>query len=385
MANPQVLVVEDEGIIAADIQDRLTSLGYDVPTTVATAEEALLKIPLFSPDLVLMDIVLQGEMDGIDAAAEIRKRFDVPVIFLTAHADESTLKRAKITEPFAYILKPFEERELQTALEMALHKHKVEQERAKARATEQGVFEKTIEATIKVLTKILSISEPQSFEFGQKYKEYMKICTDAMKVPDAWELDVAATLCRIGYVAMPAILIQKMRAGMAMAPAEKDILQRLPEHSRNLLGSFPRFETIARVVYYQNKKFDGTGFPMDSISGVNIPLGSRILKVLIDLVQAESDGMSKNKALEDMRKTTGTYDLKLLDEILAAFSQGPRKGRKILLKDLCVGQVLVEPIETVDGTLVLNAGNRLTPWMLKKLGNFMEVSPIREPIFVENG
>lgn len=384
MSSPQILVVEDEGIIAADIQDRLTSLGYDVPATVTTAEEALQKIPVFNPDLILMDIVLQGQMDGIDAAAEIRARFGLPVIFLTAHADESTLKRAKITEPFAYILKPFEERELQTALEMALHKHKVEQERAKSRASEHEVFEKTIEATIKVLTKILSIAEPQSYEFGQKLKEYMKICADAMKIPDAAELDVAATLCRIGYVAMPAILIQKMRAGMALTPGEKDTIQRLPEHGRNLLATFPRFEPIGRILYYQNKHFDGTGFPQDSVGGINIPLGSRLLRILIDLVQLESEGTSKGKALEQMKKSTGNYDAKLLEEVALAFAQGPRKGRKVTLKDLSVGQVLIEPIETVDGTLILNAGNVISPWMLKKLSNFVEVSPIREPIYVEN-
>ena len=170
---------------------------------------------------------------------------------------------------------------------------------------------------------------------------------------------------------------------MALTPAEKDTLQRIPEHGRNLLGTFPRFENVARIVYYQNKKFDGTGFPQDSTAGVNIPLGARILRVLIDLVQFESEGMSKAKAVENMRKSSGTYDLKLLEEIAAAFSQGPRKGRATHLKDLCVGQVLVEPIETVDGTLILNAGNRISQWMLKKLGNFTEVSPIREPIYVE--
>jgi HD-GYP domain-containing protein (c-di-GMP phosphodiesterase class II) len=211
----------------------------------------------------------------------------------------------------------------------------------------------------------------------------MKICTTAMKIEEAWELDVAAGLSRIGYVALPAILIQKMRAGMALTPAEKDTLQRVPEHGRNLLTSYPRFENVARIVYYQNKRFDGTGFPQDSVAGVNIPLGSRILRVLSDLAQFESEGMSKAKALEEMRKSSGNYDPKVLEEVSAAFSSGPRKGRAVHLKDLCVGQVLVEPIETVDGTLILNAGNRISPWMLKKLSNFTEVSPIREPIYVE--
>jgi response regulator RpfG family c-di-GMP phosphodiesterase len=383
MSNPQVLVVEDEGIIAADIQDRLVSLGYDVPATAASGEEALLKIPQYSPDVVLMDIVLQGQMDGVEAAAEIRQRFEIPVVFLTAHADESTLKRAKITEPFAYIIKPFEERELHTALEMALHRHKMERERAKLQQNDHEQLEKVLEATIKVLTKVLSVAEPQSYELGQKAKDYMKLCADALKLPDSWDLEAAAVLCRIGYITLPAILIQKMRAGMALTPSEKEIFQRLPEHGRNLLANFPRLENVARMIYYQGKNFNGTGFPMDSLGGVNIPLGSRILKVLLDVLQHESEGSSKAKAFGELAKTTGLYDPKLLEELSTALASGPKKGRQILLKDLCVGQILVEPIETNDGTLVLNAGNTISPWMLKKLNNFVQVSGIREPIYVE--
>ena len=108
-------------------------------------------------------------MDGIDAAAEIRKQFDIPVIFLTAHADESTLNRAKITGAVCLHPQTFEERELQTAVEMALHRHKVEKERAKARAGEQEV-RKTIDATIKLLTKILSVAEPAVIRsWGQSF------------------------------------------------------------------------------------------------------------------------------------------------------------------------------------------------------------------------
>lgn len=383
MSNPQVFVVEDEGIIAADIQDRLVSLGYDVPATAASAEEALQKIPQYSPDLVLMDIVLQGQMDGIEAAAEIRQRFGIPVVFLTAHADESTLKRAKITEPFAYIIKPFEERELHTALEMALYRHKMERERAKLHQDDREMLEKTVEASIKVLSKILSIAEPQSFELGQKLRDYMKACVESLKIEQAWEVETAALLCRIGYVTLPAILIQKMRAGMALTPGEKDTLSRLPENARNILASFPRLENVARIVYYQSKNFNGTGFPTDSVGGVNIPLGSRVLRVLVDLSQLEAEGTSKAKALEELKKTQGLYDPRLLEDLSSALVSGTRKGKPIPLKDLCVGHILVEPIETNDGILVLNTGNRISPWMLKKLNNFVQVSGIREPIYIE--
>jgi response regulator RpfG family c-di-GMP phosphodiesterase len=319
----------------------------------------------------------------VEAAAAIREKFEIPVIFLTAHADESTLKRAKITEPFAYIIKPFEERELQTALEMALHKHKMERERAKLRNDEHELLEKTLEATVKVLGKILSVVEPQSYEFGQKLKDYMHTCVESLKLDCGWELEVAAALSRIGYVTVPAVVIQKMRAGMALIPAERDTLNRLPEAGRNLLNNFSRLETVARMIYYQNKNFDGTGFPSDSIGGVNLPLGSRLLKILSDLLMLESEGVSKSKALDRLSTSSGTYDPKLLQEVSNALASGPKKGRATALKDLCVGQTLVEAIETPDGTLILNAGNTISPWMLKKLNNFVQACGIKEPIYVQ--
>ena len=126
MANAQILVVEDEGIVAKDIQERLKRLGYAVPVVVSSGEEALRQAAATPPDLVPMDIRLQGEMDGVEAADHLRTRFQVPVVYLTAYADEPTLQRAKATEPFGYLLKPFDERELHTAIEIALYKHQME-------------------------------------------------------------------------------------------------------------------------------------------------------------------------------------------------------------------------------------------------------------------
>ena len=126
MAAAKVLVVEDEGIEALDIQQRLIRLGYCVPVIALSGEEALQKVEETGPDLVLMDIMLHGALDGVEAAAVIQARFDIPVIYLTAYADEDTLQRAKTTVPYGYIVKPFQERELQITIEMALYKHKME-------------------------------------------------------------------------------------------------------------------------------------------------------------------------------------------------------------------------------------------------------------------
>ena len=123
----RILVVEDENIVALDITNRLKKLGYDVPAVSSSGEDAINKALELRPDLILMDIRLKGEMDGVTAAEKIRSQLEVPIIYVTAYADETTLERAKITAPYGYLLKPFEERELHSTIEMALYKHHMEQ------------------------------------------------------------------------------------------------------------------------------------------------------------------------------------------------------------------------------------------------------------------
>lgn len=126
MAAQSILIVDDEIIIARELELRLGKLGYQVRGIASSGEEAIRLIEEEQPHLVLMDIVLKGEMDGIEAAAEIRRRWSLPVIYLSAYADEATVKRAQVTEPFGYLVKPFTERELRANIEMALYKHKAE-------------------------------------------------------------------------------------------------------------------------------------------------------------------------------------------------------------------------------------------------------------------
>ncbi|MGE4556569.1 MAG: response regulator [Desulfovibrionaceae bacterium] len=134
MAGESILVVEDERIVTLDIKSTLGRLGYKVAETAAEGAEAVDKAGRIRPDLVLMDVRLQGEMDGIEAARRIQRLYDIPVIFLTAYADSDTLQRAKASSPFGYLLKPFEEREAHSAIELAVYKHQVEQRMRQAKA-----------------------------------------------------------------------------------------------------------------------------------------------------------------------------------------------------------------------------------------------------------
>jgi len=126
MAKAKILVVEDEIIIARELEARLQEIGYEVVGIAATGAEAIALAEEEHPDVVLMDIVLKGDMDGIEAATHIRSDFRIPVIYLTAFTDKATLARAQATQPYAYLVKPFAERELYANIEMALYKHRVE-------------------------------------------------------------------------------------------------------------------------------------------------------------------------------------------------------------------------------------------------------------------
>lgn len=118
----KILVVEDESIIALNIKKKLKSFGYTVPAMATTGEEAIKMAEITFPDLILMDVRLKGEMDGIQTAAEIRKSFDIPIIFLTAYSDDKVLERAKKTEPYGYIVKPFKAHDLKSNIEVALYR-----------------------------------------------------------------------------------------------------------------------------------------------------------------------------------------------------------------------------------------------------------------------
>jgi len=147
----RILVVEDETMIAKDIESKLRNIGYESLPIVRSGEEAVKKAGKLRPDLILMDIVLDGEMDGIDAAEQIRDYFNIPVVYLTAYADGVIIERAKVTEPFGYMIKPFGEKDLHSTIEMAIYKHK---------STEKLL--KSMESSINALAMALEISQRKS-------------------------------------------------------------------------------------------------------------------------------------------------------------------------------------------------------------------------------
>lgn len=137
MAEGRILIVEDEHIVAMGIKRMLKGLGYTVTGVASSGKDAISKAESTFPDLILMDIMLKGELDGVEAAKEIKEHFDVPIVYLTAYSDSNILERVKKTGPFGYIVKPFDEKDLHSNIEIALHRFRKEKKNL-----EDGIEEK---------------------------------------------------------------------------------------------------------------------------------------------------------------------------------------------------------------------------------------------------
>ena len=152
MTQPRILIVEDEAIIAADLERRLNRMGCDVVGKAASGEDAVRLATALKPELILMDVNLQGEMDGTQTAQQVRTQLQLPVVYLTASSDAAVVKRAKLTDAFGYLLKPLDERLLHITIEMALYKHQMEQERKRLLGDLQEAL-----ARVKLLSGLLPI------------------------------------------------------------------------------------------------------------------------------------------------------------------------------------------------------------------------------------
>jgi two-component system sensor histidine kinase UhpB len=192
MKKSKILIVEDEIIIAKNIKKRLESINYDIVDIVFSGEEAIQTSAELSPDLVLMDIGLPGKMDGITTAKHIRDKYDIPIVFLTAYSDEHTIQRAKFTEPYGYLIKPFEEKELHSAIQIALYKDHLLKKLKEHEKQLRNLFNSSHEAilTTKFDSEIIS-ANPASmrlFGCGNEIELLGKKLSSMLDDPNSWNL-----------------------------------------------------------------------------------------------------------------------------------------------------------------------------------------------------
>jgi response regulator RpfG family c-di-GMP phosphodiesterase len=352
--------------------------------TAAGGEAGLQKIAERGPFAVVVSDRQMPLMDGIRFLSLVKERApDTVRIMLTGNADlEGAIKVVNEGNIFRFLTKPCPLEILGKAVEDARVQYRLV-------TAEKELLNKTLSGSIKLLTDILTMIEPQSFGRAQTMRDLIGSVIKKFHADNEWEIPLAVMLAPIGNVTIPPELLLRARAGVALSKVEEQLVAQLPETAARLLANIPRLEGVARIVRYQHKNYDGTGTPADAVKGEALPLGSRLLKILADLAKLQTDNVSRLEALNEMQARLGWYDPTLLGAVreyygVAVSARDAASSRiSIAIADLTPGMVLRSDVETKSGTLILCAGNHLTEMTLEKIKNFDRVSGIKQPLFVE--
>lgn len=377
-----VLLVDDEPNALAGYKRQLRK-RFTVETAQSGAE-ALKRIDEGGRFAVVVSDMMMPEMNGVQLLGAVMERAPQTVrLMLTGNADQGTAMAA-VNEGcvFRFLTKPIEPEDFAEAIQAALSQHRLV-------CAEKELLERTLAGSVKVLVDLLSLIDQRASGRGATLRRWAKALAGKLRVPQPWTVEMAAMLSRIGEVTLPPELRGPLGAGAEPSPLERDMRLRIPEISRDLIANIPRMAGVAEIVYYQDKRYDGGGFPDDTLSGDRIPAGARLLKILAD-VYAYSGGYEVTEAaFETLAKDVGAYDPKLLRTVAKhrALLQAERESGdgsvvESTAAGLEVGDRLATDLTTAAGDLVLTAGHELTGALIERLRNLVRLKHLSDPIRV---
>jgi len=379
-----ILIVDDTPENLQLLFQLLKERGYKVrPVSCSTL--ALDVARKARPDLILLDINMP-ELDGFELCRLFKADpalKEIPVIFISAMSDSLDKVKAFGVGGVDYITKPFQTDEVEARVKT--HVTLYQQQRV-----ERELLENTLNGSFKLLTEILFATDPQSFARTRRLRELTKIVVEKLSLGNLWEYELSAMLSAIGFVTIPPAVINRAQQGLGLSPFENTLFESVPLMGSRLLANIPRLEAVSLNILYQNKNFDGSGFPDDDICGENIPKVSRIMKILGDFIKMEERKIPASSIFASMCRTTDLYDTSLVEMIAPclgvrdlAKSQGPfYKYMVVTIDQLMENDILSTNILTSNGVLFINEGTIVTSFLLLKLQNYAELMDVSTSIKV---
>jgi len=327
--------------------------------------------------VIVADMQMPG-MNGVELLKRVKQHApDTVRMMLTGNADQQTaLEAVNEGHIFRFMTKPCPPERFAGALEAGLAQYHLI-------TAERQLLSRTLSGSVKVLTDVLSLVNPAAFGRASRVRRLVgQVCRE-LKLEKSWMIEIAAMLSQIGCVTIPEATLAKVHRGEELSYAESQAFQEHPRVAGELLVNVPRLENVAEIITYQEKRYDGEGYPPDDRSGKQIPLGSRILKVALDFDTLVSAGSSSQVALAEINDRKDWYDPDVVVALRNALKiTGSHVIRRVRVSGLVDGAILADDVKTVLGTLLCAKGQEVTSSMRARLINYSANVGIQTPIKV---
>ncbi len=279
---------------------------------------------------------------------------------------------------FRFLNKPCGPEDLTSALQSGIRQHELI-------TAEKELLEQTLRGSIDALANVLALSNPQVFGSTSRSKNRIHKIVEHMKLDDNWIFESAAMLCKIGCIAVSEDLVRRKVTGHRLDAEEYAEFAEHASIGAKLVTTIPRMDEVARAIQYQEKCFDGSGYPKDSVRGEDIPLGGRMLKVVLDYDAIEASGAQMADAIERLKSTPEKYD----PQVLAAFEASMQADEGLIVSTVSIMQlddsmVVAEDLKTAEGVLLIAKGQETTLSVRRHLQKYRDKGLIGKDIVVRH-
>jgi response regulator RpfG family c-di-GMP phosphodiesterase len=368
---PRILCVDDEPLVLEGLRDTLRR-SFEVRVAEGGAEGlALLRADVQGYAIVLSDMRMPG-MSGSVFLREARRVAPLAVrMLLTGHSDmDSAAKAVNDGQIFRFLTKPCHPEELMRACAAAVWQHRLA-------VTERVLLEETLHGSIRALTDVMALASPAAFGRGVRVKQRLARFLPAIGMEDGWELEVAAMLSHLGAITLPDAAAEKLYAAVPLAPHEAEMVDRVPAVTERILANIPRLEGVRQILANYRRSFDSIA------SDGLLPVGARVLRILLDYDELETQSVPDSVALDAMRSREGVYDPDLLEAFAGVVGVGRQEARvrEVGVREVSVGMTLAADVRSRAGHLLIARGYPVTRELVDRLRNFQD-GHVREPVRV---
>ena len=373
-----LLVDDDAGAIAA-LTALLTPLGHTL-LVARDGEDALELAKSAQPDMMLLDVMMP-KMNGFEVCQALRQSEetrDLPVVMITALQDRASRLEGLKVGADDFLSKPIDGLELRTRVNATLKAG-----RYRRQLRQQEVHNATLKGAIAVMQDVLSMVDPETFGRTGRLERMVSEIGRELNYTPLWELEAAARLCQLGRVVLPEGLREGASQLSRLNTQERALVESVPDISAALIEHIPEFEAIGDIVAWQDKRFDGTGHPAMPISGDEIPLGARIIRLARDILDFEDGGLTRRAAVGYCHEFPGHHDPALLEVASRLYAQTQTLETLVSFSELKVGAVTRSAIHDQNGRRLVAAGMEITQPLLASLESFHLRVGLVEPFEVK--